>query len=374
MPNQITKEDFYDSLLKKKKQKNTLNKLFQPPTPETFFNSTTFSKDMSPNIYHHADLLETPNDRNYEYLLVVVDQATRLVDAVPLKNKTSETVANAFKQIYEKNDILEYPHFLKVDNGGEFKRHTQTLMNQHKTIIKRGLAGRHRQQALAERKNKTIGTMIHKKIAHDELQTGQASSQWVADLPLILNAINKKVKQSIDKINKQPKTEMDYAPRVMGDAQKLLKVGDKVRRILDEPRNVNQQDKLSGKFRSSDQRWSKETYTIRFVLLKPNQPPMYMLDNLENVAYTKNQLQPIKREKESPQVIIEEEPVEEPIEQPQETRMVVKKILERQTINNRYWYKILWSDKTTSWESKAELKKDINRLLTLFDNKLLKQK
>jgi len=47
-----------------------------------------------------ADLLFLPEDEGYKYLLVVVDIATRLCDAEPLKSKESKVVAKAIQRIF----------------------------------------------------------------------------------------------------------------------------------------------------------------------------------------------------------------------------------------------------------------------------------
>lgn len=129
-------KNFYKSLLNKKKPRNELTKLFEIPKPDSYFNSTTFEY-IGVNEYHQADLLETPNDKGFLYALVVVDQGSRICDAVALKSKSSLSVSNAFKKIYEENKILPYPKFLVVDNGTEFKGEVIKLMNDKDVTIKR---------------------------------------------------------------------------------------------------------------------------------------------------------------------------------------------------------------------------------------------
>ena len=54
------------------------------------------------NAVQQADLLFLPNDDGYRYLLVVVDIATRKVDAEPLKSKESKEVKKAMEKIYRR--------------------------------------------------------------------------------------------------------------------------------------------------------------------------------------------------------------------------------------------------------------------------------
>ena len=54
-----------------------------------------------------------------------------------------------------------------------------------------GLVGRHRTQALVEKKNQYIGSIIHKIQAQAELDSGKTNRKWVSLLPDIIEEINK---------------------------------------------------------------------------------------------------------------------------------------------------------------------------------------
>ena len=69
-----------------------------------------------------ADLIETVNLRNndnFKYILTVIDLYTRFAWAIPLKNKTSNSIKEAFETLFENNPdrILKK---LYVDMGKEF--------------------------------------------------------------------------------------------------------------------------------------------------------------------------------------------------------------------------------------------------------------
>ena len=68
-----------------------------------------------------ADLLFLPKDEGYRYALVVVDVATRAMDAEPLKEKKTEAVLQAFRKIYARKYLKWPTKFLQVDSGSEFK-------------------------------------------------------------------------------------------------------------------------------------------------------------------------------------------------------------------------------------------------------------
>ena len=60
----------------------------------------------------------------------------------------------------------------------------------------------------------------------------------------------------------------------------------KVRLSLDYPIDI-----ASNKFRASDIKFSKDIHKVKEILLKPGFPPMYLLDNDDNVPRTRQQLQ-----------------------------------------------------------------------------------
>ena len=80
------------------------------PTTDVFERNTT----------HQLDLLFLPEDDGYRYLLVIVDIATRHVDAEPLKTKDSKEVLKATQKIF-KRKYVKQPLRLEVDSGTEFK-------------------------------------------------------------------------------------------------------------------------------------------------------------------------------------------------------------------------------------------------------------
>ena len=96
-----------------------------------------------------------------------------------MKSRSSNDIKAALKAIY-KRKILKKPKVIMTDAGSEFKKEFNSALNelniQHKTVK----PGRHRSVALVERKNHTIGKILHKVMLQVELSTGNASSQWIS--------------------------------------------------------------------------------------------------------------------------------------------------------------------------------------------------
>lgn len=280
--------EFYESI-KKPNKRDELNQLYQKPRPETKGEmpvSQVFEKD----IYYQADCLYMPEDKKFKYMLVCVDMYDSSVDAEPLKELNPESIIKAFKEIF-KRKYLNYPIFITFDKGNEFKGELiKKYFKSNGVNIKYALTGRSRQLANVERMNQKISTILFKRMASQELTTGEPSTEWVDDLPDLIKLLN-------DPQNHKPPLEKENndLPIVNSYTGKLLKIGQTVRIQLDYPINNTNHARLHGDFRSTDIRWSTKTYKIKEVLIKPGQPPMYLIDNDDDVARTRNQLLPISK-------------------------------------------------------------------------------
>ena len=87
-----------------------------------------------PNVIFSADLInmrELSNDnKNYNYLLNVIDIFSKYIWSIPLKTKTAAEVTKAFKNILSKN----HPRKLWVDEGSEFYNKTFDKLLKSKKI------------------------------------------------------------------------------------------------------------------------------------------------------------------------------------------------------------------------------------------------
>ena len=358
---------FNEMLTAKKKLPNKTDhlesKLFEIPKKDTVDDKLHF-EHVTPNYWQMADTLFLPNDKGYMYCLVLADVGSRLCDAEPMQNKDDVTVLSAFRAIY-KRGILKLPKQLTTDQGTEFKGDTKKGLLLMGINMNSGKTGRHRQVALVERKNQTIGKMIHKLLIHDQLASGNVTSQWVSVLPIIIKVINEKVSESKPlKINFPKNSKFTVT---------MLNEGDKVRVMLDNPEDITG-NKLFGKgFRSGDIRWNPAIRTVKYLSLKPDQVPMYFLDGdvgllkIEPVGYTRNQLQLVSDNEIKPN---------KPILEVEEDRFEVESILDKKTEKRTIYYLIKWkgySKKEATWEKRSSLIEDIPQLINRFEKKLEKK-
>ena len=102
------------------------------------------------NQIHQADLLFLPHDsvkrKTYKYALVVVDIASRYVDAEPLTSKYSAEVSKAFEKIYSRR--LKWPETIIIDPGTEFMGEVTKVMKNENIKIQRSEANNHRAQGV----------------------------------------------------------------------------------------------------------------------------------------------------------------------------------------------------------------------------------
>ena len=261
-----------------------LDSLFKQPQAEKKEDMAQFQVFKS-NLIQQADLLFITHDKGYKYILVIVDDHSKKMDAEKLKEKSSIYISKAFQNIY-KRGILHMPKQIEVDDGSEFKGEVKKYFNKHNVRVRYALPKKHRQQGLVERKNQILGTLIHKLQVHKELKTGVENQEWVAILPKLVEEINKHVPKPINEAIREDPISNDYN-------KKLLTIGQSVRIQLDYPVNTTDGKRNYGEFRSTDIRWTPRIYKIEQVLLKPGFPPMYITSKSNEVSYTKEQLQPV---------------------------------------------------------------------------------
>jgi len=335
-------------ILKQENENSVVKNLIKTPTKEP--------RDIMPhtnapieNASHQADLLFLPNDDGYKYLLVVVDIATRKVDAEPLKTKEATEVKKAMEKIY-KRKTLKTPLRLEVDSGKEFEGAFSKYFKNMLQIVKK-IVGRHRQQSVVETKNYQIGKILNTRMLVEEINNDDTSRSWVDILPQVIKLINKYFS------HKPKEISVNEPIKTNKFTSSILQVGTKVRVQLDNPIDYVDETKLNGRFRAGDTRWSKTVYTITSFYLRPGQPPMYQLDNDKRVAYTKYQLQIVRDDEVRPST-------------ESQKKWNIEKLLKRYKFENRIVFDVKWEGyKETTIEPRVNLIKDVPEMVKEFESK-----
>ena len=312
-----------------------------PKEPKNITPHTTASK---PFATEQADLLYLPDDNGYKYLLVVVDIATRLTDAEPLKSRSSLVVRNALKKIFQRQ-IVKQPKRIEVDAGSEFRDEFEKYWSKYLTVLRK-IAGRHRQQSVVETKNQQIGKILNARMTAEEINNNEVSRSWVDVLPKVIMLINQH-------FSHPAKSPPPNAPiRTNKFTKDILPEGTPVRTQLDNPKSIDE-TKLHGKFRTGDIRWGKVDYITRFYL-RPDQPPLYQVGNDPKVAYSRHQLQVVKDDEVKPPTT-------------GQNKFIVREILEKIKKSNKIFYKVKWNDNSITEEPRTTLIKDIPDMIKQFE-------
>jgi len=330
-----------------------LKQLIKPPKRTPKYHSFN-NKRVVFNQEHQIDLLYLPNDQGYKYLLVVVDMATRYIDAQPLKKRDGPTILKGLKQIYSRK-ILNQPRQIDIDSGSEFSDIKKyCLIN--KIYCRISTVNRHSQQAVVEAYNGIIGKVIMTIQNNEEISSGIQNTEWVDYLPTIINKINElHIKEKPYRI---PIGD-PICDKKNGDCN-ILEEKTKVRIALDYPKDIYN-NRLHSKWRNGDIRWSLKPYIIEKILLYPETPIRYIVKNIESGeiplnSFPKNQL------------MIYEETKTKPIVEKWE----VEKLLRRFKKNNKIYFKVKWTTGEITDEPRTNLIKDIKEMIEEYENKLKK--
>jgi hypothetical protein len=239
------------------------------------------------NVIEQLDILYFPETTsNYKYILVCIDVGTNHVDAEPMKLRDSNTTLQAYKIILKRKNI-KLPILIMTDGGNEFKGIFSKYLKEHN--IAHQITTRHRQLTPVDRICALLGKYLNQVMLTEEIKTNKVNvNSWKKYLSTLIKILNKQkyIKPSIN-ID-------DLNPNPLGDGE-ILKIDDRVRILLEKPIDYITGNKLYGKFRASDIRFSKEIYKIYQICINPQQPVTYILvdkDNhvLKHIAFHENEL------------------------------------------------------------------------------------
>ena len=169
-------------ITKSKDENNKLLNLQRPPKKEKAFPKF---QDFEKNATHQLDLLYLPHEKvgrkTYKYLLVAVDNSSRLVDAQPLTDRRPQDILTAYRKILSRKYLSRPTVRIGTDAGTEFQGAMSAWMKKMNINHKVGRTGRSRQQALVdEYANRVLGKIITtKKAKLDKVETQSKDASFV---------------------------------------------------------------------------------------------------------------------------------------------------------------------------------------------------
>ena len=241
-----------------------------------------------PNDTHQIDLLYLPYDKigkkKYKYALTVVDIASRYKDAEPLTERSANAVAIAIAKIYNRGP-LTFPRLIQCDEGAEFKGKVNQLFLKHQVLVRRGIPGNHRSQAIVESFNKQLSERLFSYQYDREMITDRTNTEWVRRLPKVLNVMNNEITNGlkpIDAIKEKTITQQSNNKKVKPDTT----IFNKKVRYLYAPGEVEGGDRK----RATDPIWSTRIYEVESIL-ETNPPVYYLRKPGPQRAFVKEELQ-----------------------------------------------------------------------------------
>ncbi|MBS1738545.1 MAG: hypothetical protein JSS98_18335 [Bacteroidetes bacterium] len=359
-------KDFYEPAIPDKTpldNQELFNLYKRPKKDKSFESPKTNRASIKPNSVYQADVLFLPEDPTTKdkYVLVVIDISARgLTDAYPFKILNAQSVLEGFKTIFARGILPAPKYSITLDKGAEFNNQTiKKYFNDKGIFISYTQTGRSRQLSFVEQRNKVIARALFMRMTSQELLTDEASLHWTQELPKLIQAINEHaLKAKAVKFSDIPNINKNTI---------LLSIGTRVRLQLDKPREVYQNQKLSGKFRATDTRWTPDIYVVCDIILDGGQPPLYRVEDMDGKimkpAYTYNQLQVVNStEQAPPPAVIRGEP----------TQYIVKDIVGKKITKGKVFYKVRWKgykEEDDTWEPSSELTKipKVNKLIQKYN-------
>ena len=293
-------------------------------------------------------------DGGYRYLLVVVDTANGMIDAEPIKYKYSFIVRDAMKRIYARKTLI-VPKVIEVDDGGEFKDEFDLYFN---TVsqVRHKKSGRHRAQAVVEGVNSLLSKLIQTRMIGEEINTGEASLEWVEDMPKIIKATNKYFVHDPPIVDEEKHIPIKCKSGTM--SCDVLELNTPVRIQLDNPVDAVKTKRLHGKFRIGDIRFENKVRYVTQLFLRPDFPPMYKVDEFD-VGFTRKQLQVVKSDEKKPSSKLQK-------------KHIVAEILDRVKIKNKVHFKLRYEDGDLTTEPRSELMKFIPGMVEEYEEYIKK--
>ena len=258
-----------------------IDEIYSKPPKKNYPTNKTLIKSIDDT--WSSDLLDMndygpKNNKGYRYILVVIDNFSKFGWTIPLKNKFSQSITDAFSEIIKSSN--RKPNLLETDDG---KEHVNKIFNEflNNNKIKRYSRYTDKGAVFAERFNKTIRNLLKKPVFE------KGNADWLSELPSVIKQYNNTIHHSIKMtpIQASKKSNQKLVYNNLGDdrvkRQPKFKLGDLVR-AADIKRVFSKGDSTN---------YSYKLYTITEVI--HNTIPSYRIDYLPE-RYNENLLLPTK--------------------------------------------------------------------------------
>ena len=239
-----------------------------------------------------ADLIYMRKDpKGYDYILTVVDVATRKMDAIPLRGRTGYDVIEGFEQVFKNGYISEAIDILHTDPGGEFNnKDFHEYMKDAGIEVRHSMTARKGQTGIVEYTNSLITKALGTKITSDEIEDNQAYDEynWSELLPKIVKVLNEPGNLKVPNIRRMFDPPRTTAKELEDRLEENAVVHVKLQQPMDHMAKTNA--KLTGRFRDGDIRFNKTVTHITHVVIVPDQPIRYVVAGINNASFIRKEL------------------------------------------------------------------------------------
>ena len=176
--------------MKKDLTKIFIDEVYSKPPKKNYPTNKTIIKSIDDT--WSSDLLDLndygpKNNKSYRYILVVIDNFSKFGWTIPLKNKFSQSITDAFSEIIKSSN--RKPNLLETDDGKEYiNKIFNEFLNNNK--IKRYSRYTDKGAVFAERFNKTIRNLLKKPV----FEKGKAS--WIDEIQSVVKKYNNTIHSS----------------------------------------------------------------------------------------------------------------------------------------------------------------------------------
>ena len=267
--------------MKKDLTKIFIDEVYSKPSKKNYPTNKTIIKSIDDT--WSSDLLDM-NDYNpkknkgYRYILVVIDNFSKFGWTRSLKNKYSQSLADAFSEIIK--SLNRKPSHLEADDGKEYvnKTFNEFLNNNN---IKRYSRYTDKGAVIAERFNRTIRNLLKKPVFE------KGNADWLSELPSVVKKYNNTIHHSIKMTPMQASKKSNE--NIVFDNLKDKRVIQKPKfRLRDLVRTADIKRVFS---KGDSTNWSYKLYTITEVI--HDTIPSYRIDYLHE-RYNEDLLLPTK--------------------------------------------------------------------------------
>ena len=226
-----------------------------------------------------ADMIDykISNNKGYRYIFIIIDNYSKYLWAIPLKNKYSQTITNEFSNILATSKGK--PLKLESDRGTEF--YNSIFQNFLKLKNKKHYSRfTNKGPSIAERVIRTLRNLLKKPVFE------KGNADWLSELSSVVNKYNNTIHNSIKMtpVQASKKVNEKLISNLQDKRKKLIpkfKLGQLVR-TADIKRVFSKGDSTN---------WSYKLYTITEII--HDTKPSYIINYLPE-RYNENLLLPTK--------------------------------------------------------------------------------